>query len=170
MEHGPALTAPGRIWLQSMAARGLSCVSLPRYINHDTRVMRVPNLLAYFFRINRRPRDRFFTAKRHVARPRMSRAFYSNSLSTRTWLCCCYSSRCGSLRATTNHRRRHSTKREEQPPAPSTPQRLSPLDIQMLSAALHRQIFRSEPEASPEAVSSAKEHLAAHGLWGSKGG
>ncbi|KAM9375873.1 DNA polymerase subunit gamma-1 isoform 2-T3 [Pholidichthys leucotaenia] len=56
----------------------------------------------------------------------------------------------------------HSLQGEE-----STEMRVNPLNIQMLSKNLHKQIFRGqEPEYSQEAVERSIRHLQKHQLWG----
>lgn len=44
--------------------------------------------------------------------------------------------------------------------------RMSPLNIQMLSKSLHRQIFGTEPKSSLAAIKQSQDHLRAQGLWG----
>lgn len=68
-----------------------------------------------------------------------------------------------SFRSALSYCRRYSSEASGQ-------RRMSPLNIQMLSKHLHKQIFGgAEHVASPEAVRRSQTHLDAHGLWG-KGG
>ena len=51
----------------------------------------------------------------------------------------------------------------------SANRRMSVLNIQMLSKALHKQIFGTEPQISEDAAKQSRDHLKEHGLWGKSG-
>lgn len=60
-----------------------------------------------------------------------------------------------------------STKPQSSPGEDSTETRLNPLNIQMLSSNLHKQIFRGlEPEYREDDVQRSIRHLQKHQLWG----